>query len=408
MPRPPKHSLVFCKTALEKLPLPTARRVDHYDQRIPGLAITVTPRGARSFYWIARVGRRTLRRRLGAFPRMTVEQARDAAQVLNGDVASGKPVTSRRSREVASLTLQELFERFLASTAQSRGKRERSPITVRTYRGLFSHALQDWESRALTDITRSDVERLHDRLASSSGPVYANRVLSLLKAMLAVAVDREWLAANVAARVRKFPERPRERFLQADELPRFWEALAADPSDDYRDFVKLALFTGQRRSNVLAMQWEEVDLAAGTWSMSRTKTGRHQVPLIAPALEILHRRRATADPGAAFVFPGHGRSGHMSPRWDAWRQLLERAGIANLTIHDLRRSMGSWQSKTGASLTVVGKTLGHTNPQTTAIYARLDDDPVRRAMTAAAAAMLTASQATTRTTPAPESDGAGG
>ena len=71
-----------------------------------------------------------------------------------------------------------------------------------------------------------------------------------------------------------------------------------------------------------------------------------------------------------------------------WREILKRADIEDLRIHDLRRSLGSWQTITGASLQVVGKTLGHSRPETTAIYSRLSDNPVREAMQTATAAML--------------------
>ena len=79
----------------------------------------------------------------------------------------------------------------------------------------------------------------------------------------------------------------------------------------------------------------------------------------------------------------------MEPK-RAWKVLLERAEIQNLRIHDLRRTLGSWQAADGASLSIIGKTLGHKNVSTTAIYARLNLDPVRQAVNSATRAMLTA------------------
>ena len=61
-----------------------------------------------------------------------------------------------------------------------------------------------------------------------------------------------------------------------------------------------------------------------------------------------------------------------------------------VTLHDLRRTLGSWQAKTGASLAIIGKSLNHKSMQATAIYARLDLDPVRESVERATAAMLTA------------------
>jgi integrase len=76
----------------------------------------------------------------------------------------------------------------------------------------------------------------------------------------------------------------------------------------------------------------------------------------------------------------------------AWKRVLKAADIEDARIHDLRRTFGSWQAKTGASLPVIGKSLNHKNPSTTSIYARLDLDPVRTSIDKAVAAMLEAAQ----------------
>lgn len=83
-------------------------------------------------------------------------------------------------------------------------------------------------------------------------------------------------------------------------------------------------------------------------------------------------------------------NGHIVEPKKAWKRVLERAGIDDLRIHDLRRTLGSWQAKTGASLTIVGKSLNHKSPSTTAIYARLDLDPVRESVDRATGAILAA------------------
>lgn len=91
-----------------------------------------------------------------------------------------------------------------------------------------------------------------------------------------------------------------------------------------------------------------------------------------------------------YVLPGNGRTGHLVEPKKGWSHILKDAGIENLRIHDLRRTLGSWQAITGASLTIIGKSLNHKSPQTTAIYARLDLDPVRASVKKATNAILTA------------------
>ena len=73
-----------------------------------------------------------------------------------------------------------------------------------------------------------------------------------------------------------------------------------------------------------------------------------------------------------------------------WKIILDKAGIADLRLHDLRRTMGSWQAGTGANLSVIGRSLNHKSTQTTAIYARLWMTPVRDSMETAATAMRVA------------------
>jgi integrase len=91
-----------------------------------------------------------------------------------------------------------------------------------------------------------------------------------------------------------------------------------------------------------------------------------------------------------WVFPGSGVSGHLVETKKPWKRILSKAGIKNLRIHDLRRSLGSWQAATGANLSVIGKTLAHKNVSTTAIYARLNIDPIRESMNKATDAILNA------------------
>lgn len=88
--------------------------------------------------------------------------------------------------------------------------------------------------------------------------------------------------------------------------------------------------------------------------------------------------------------PVQAKTGHLVEPKKAWARILIRAGIENLRIHDLRRSLGSWQAKTGASLSIIGESLNHKSVNTTQIYARLDIDPVRDSMNKATGAMLEA------------------
>jgi integrase len=106
------------------------------------------------------------------------------------------------------------------------------------------------------------------------------------------------------------------------------------------------------------------------------------------AIEMLKIRKSNRS--SFFVFPGNGRTGHLIEPKTGWRRILERAGIKDLRIHDLRRTLGSWQAITGSSLPIIGKSLNHKNASTTQIYARLNLDPVRESVQKATVAMIQA------------------
>jgi len=87
-------------------------------------------------------------------------------------------------------------------------------------------------------------------------------------------------------------------------------------------------------------------------------------------------------------FPGEGKVGHLADPKKAWHRVLKRAGICDLRVHDLRRTLGSWQAAAGANSYIIGKSLGHKSQQSTAIYARLNLDPVRASVNQAIDAMF--------------------
>lgn len=247
-------------------------------------------------------------------------------------------------------------------------------------------------SRQLSAITKAEIAQLFAKI-SKEHKVTANRVLALVSSVFGKAIEWGiWHQINPCHGMRKHSENSRDRFLQPDELPKFFEQVLAYPNATVRDYILISLLTGARRSNVLAMSWDEVNLERGEWRIPETKNGTPQsVPLVPDAIAILEARKKSAvRADSQFVFPGSGDSGHLVEPKKAWKIILDKAGIADLRLHDLRRTMGSWQAGTGANLSVIGRSLNHKSTQTTAIYARLWMTPVRESMQTAATAMMQA------------------
>ena len=261
----------------------------------------------------------------------------------------------------------------------------------------------------LSVIRKADLTALHAKIGRDNGHYQANRVLALVRAMFNKADDIGFHGTNPAKGVAKFKEEKRDRFLQAGELPKFFAALNAEPNEDFRDAFTLAILTGARRGNVLAMRWEDIDLQRGLWSIPAAvaKAGvTIVVPLVAPAVTLLEGRRKAAA-GSPWVFPSTSKAGHLVETKSAWKRILDRAGLSNVRMHDLRRTLGSWQALLGSSLPIIGKSLGHTQASTTQVYARLTVDPVRESVDRATTAILDAASRpvednTQETQPSPE------
>ena len=355
------------------------RRTIH-DRKQPGLIAELRPGGTLTFYLYRRINGRPTRVRIGAFPALTVEQARKQAQALVGEIAKGGDPRQARKARRAELTFGGLCQYWIEEHAKPHKR------TWGEDQRLIDKFLARWKPRKLSDIKPADVQGLHNKIGEKNGKYAANRVLALVRSMFGIADQVGFLGHNPAQGVKKFREQSRERFLTRDERSPFFASLDAEPNELFRDFFRLALFTGARRGNLLTMAWANIDLKSAMWHIPVTKSGSPvTIPLPALAVEILRRRQLSVS--SPWVFPGRGASGHMQEPKGAWKRICKRAGLKDFRIHDLRRTLGSWQTSTGASLPIIGKTLGHKTPQATAVYSRLDIDPVRRAMEAAVNAL---------------------
>ncbi|MGD2109988.1 MAG: tyrosine-type recombinase/integrase [Phycisphaerae bacterium] len=376
----------FTKRALDAVKAPDTGRRYVYDRRQPGLALCVTYTGLRTFYLYRRIRGRPTRVRIGVYPEITVENARKIAARMLGDIADGKDPQQQRRTLHKSCTLNELYDYY----QQTHGASHNRPVTRRNDTSLWKRYLARWATRRLADIGKPDVVALHTKIGASK-PYQANRALELLKKLYryAASVDR-WNGNDPTAGVKRFPETPRERFLDADELRRLFASLADEPDPLFRDVFLTLLLTGARRGNVQSMRWADVDLERGLWTIpaEQAKAGRPIVVVLVPALvQLLKARRPDDD--VDYVFPSPRKPGRpLVETKAAWRRVVKRAGLTDLRMHDLRRTLGSWQAAAGASLPIIGKALGHRTSRTTEIYARLSLDPVRESVTTATDAML--------------------
>jgi integrase len=384
----------FTKRSLEAITTPKDRRVTIYDAQTRGLGLLIrpVPSGRRSYFWYRKVRGVNQWHTIGDAQDLSVEQARAKAGAFNTELAKWKaddytgraPTFEKRAEPTLSTVNEDYCERHLRSHAKNPDR------AIRETKRTFTNHLDQWKDRKLGSITRSNVRDLHAAVGEKVGQYAANRVLQNLRALLNWAIKEEiWSGENPAARIQQFHEKRRTRFLSPDEMERLFATLSKEPTPDVADFVLLLLMTGARKSNVTAMRWDQITFETSSWEILDPKNREpYTIALVPEAIDILKRRKNETP----WVFPSRGPSGHVLDFKRSWRQVLKRAKIENLRQHDVRRTLGAWQAAQGASLQMIGKSLGHKSIAASAIYSPMQLDTVRSSVHAATSAMLLAAK----------------
>lgn len=375
----------FTKADIDSLPIPATggKRDTYHDTKASGLQLRVTHTGIKTFSVFKRTKCGNPERiTLGRYPDMTIDQARRKTMEICLAISEGINPAEEKRMARAEMPFSELFKEYIERHAKLSKKTWGDDIRLYNY-----HLLNSIGKKKFSSIARSDLASLHSAITKTGSTITANRTLALISSVYSWAIASGICDSNPVIGIRRNKEKSRDRFLQGDELPRFFQALAETPNIILRDYVLISLLTGARQANVLSMRWQDINLDRAEWRIEETKNGTPQTVALSPeAIEVLNSR----DQSGIFVFPGTGKTGHYADPKKGWFRLLESADIKNLRMHDLRRTLGSWQAKTGASLAIIGKSLNHKNQNTTAIYARLDLDPVRASINTATNAMLNA------------------
>ena len=391
------------KKAVDEI-TPTGAEFTVWDRDLTGFGVRVRPNGAMSFVVVYRAGngRKAAVKKLtvGAVGRLTPDEARGLAKKALGAVANGHDPAADKSDASKGLTVRELADVFLSDHVRAKRKN----ATIERYEhSLRAHIVPEFGSTKVDKLTRSAVSKLHLKLKAT--PAMANYSLAVISSMYGFA-QRRGLAPegmNPASRIEKYKERQRERFLTVEELGQLgdalreaetngipWEVDEARPTAKHAPkienrrtvfgpfavaAVRLLLLTGCRLREVLQLKWSYIDFDRGMIFLPNSKTGRKPVVLNAPALAVL----ASVPNIGSYVVPGDDPE---KPRHDLkkiWAAACRRAGLGSVRLHDLRHTFASVGAGGGLGLPIVGRLLGHTQAATTARYAHLDADPLRRA-----------------------------
>ncbi len=422
-----ERKLKLTKRAIDQVE-PQARRLVVWDTELAGFGLRVEPSGAKAYivrYRAGGGGRNAPQRymTIGRPEALTPDEARRKAKETLGAVMVGEDPADRLAVARKEMTVAELCDRFFCEAIHlptRRGEPMKRNTVACGLSMVRSHIVPLLGTKRLSSVTSQDVERFlvdvaagrtrppsaptgrRDERRPRGGKGAATHAVRWLSAIFGHARKVGLVKVNPCLGVSKFASRKIERFLSTDELDRLGAAMREaettgiawepDPTKKTKHApkaenrlvkldagavaaIRLLLLTGARCGEILGLKWEWVDLERGILFLPDSKTGKKAIILNGPAMAVLEGL-ARVGP---FVIPG---ADPATPRIDLkkpWATLCRRAGLVGVRIHDLRHTHASFGVSAGFGLPIVGKLLGHTQPQTTARYAHLDADPVRRA-----------------------------
>lgn len=334
------------------------------DTEIKQLQLWVGKTGM-TFYVVMKHDGRQLFIKLGNPPIMTAMQARVEAQKKVAEILNHECQSQSEGRMI---TAGEAIDEYIAMKS-SESNRKATKCVLNRFSLL--------RNTKLSMLKVDDVRKVHEAMKDT--PVAANRAVKYFSSAISRAIRNHRLnIANPIVGIKLYQETPRERYITKDESPDFMDALEKTANTKLRCIQSLAilmmLYTGARKSNVLKMRFDEID-SEGVWTIPKEKFkgGRksHSIKLGRRELEIVEALRPLTKQG--YVFERNGKP--MSDVKKTMQTICKLAGLSNLHLHDLRRTLGTWMLSSGSPIAVVSKKLGHSSIRTTeSVYAHMLPD----------------------------------
>jgi integrase len=374
------RELYICEQTLARV-LPESKPFEIKDSVEPTFQARVHPSGDRVFRFVRWTEGKRSSVTIGNWPSMTSDEARAiAARMLEAE-KSGIP--ARRvlhEKTWARQTVGELFESYLELHLKEHA-------TEKTYiatKAGYSSALGELAGKAISSVKSLEVQEWVNRLSASSGASTASKWYRLLKACL------RWSDNHGLIELKRLPttgvkvaaDVEREEYLRPEQFPGFLAAVRRLENRDHADIILMLLYTGLRKSIILGMAWERIDLELKQWRPPKGNGNKRTPPavaLIEPAMEILNRRRESSQ--GPWVFPAESASGHVEDITKSWDKVRKWAELPDgFVLHCLRHSTASAMAMAGADILAIQRVLGHSTPRMTARYSHLNTDAARAAL----------------------------
>jgi integrase len=290
---------------------------------------------------------------LGRYPILDLADARKLAAEALYKIAQGENPQAEKEAARTFPRFDATLEEFIRLHCNRQNRDRTARETERLLRVRF---LPLWATRDVRTITKPDVLTVLDTIVEDGKPSAANHAFAAVRKFFSWCLQRGIVETSPCSGITApAPAKERDRVLDNEELVAVW--LAAKAADyPYGSIVQLLILTAQRRSEVSAMCWSEIDAKSKVWALppERTKNARpHPVPLASLAEATIAALPRLHD---VYVFPARGKQGSSFSGFSKLKRKLDQdSKVTDWTLHDLRRTTATGIAQLGVAPHIVEK-----------------------------------------------------
>jgi integrase len=364
---------------------PGRKRDDLFDTGTIGFVLECQSSGTKTyaFRYQDQYGK-LKQRRISPYGAISFAEAQKIARKWRAEVIMGGDPAAQKAEKKAILTYNEIADEHLAYVKTYARRPADTEGIMRV------HLRPKWGCKRLDEITTPNVAKWLGELRQTAlAPATVEKIRVTFHRSFELAL--RWQTPGIKSNPVRGIQRPkienaRDRFLTSEEAARLLKAADASLNKQLGNIVRLLLFSGCRKRELLDARWEHLDTDRRAWFIPTSKTGKSRyVPLSQAALDVIDKLPRFKD--CPWLLPNPETRKPYTDIKHPWETARAAAGLGDLRIHDLRHSAASFMINAGIDLFAVGKVLGHADHQSTMRYAHLDNRTLLAAVEAGAAKM---------------------
>lgn len=358
------------------------REKEYTERDSDGFAIRVYPTGRMSWLFIYDIAKRRRKMTLAHYPETSLADARKMHTKARSALDQGSDPAAQKRERARKLQLELRVKDLVAEYLDTPRFKKRADSTQVAYRITWEkELLPSLGSLRASEILKSDIYRILDRIESRGAPIQAKRARAHIHRLFNFAVERGYIQYNPCTLVKlDVKENPRERYLKEDEIAQFWTGLDATGINEMTKLaLRLLLTTGQRKGEICKARWSDISWVDATWTIPKEvakNRKEHIVHLSSLAMDLL-RQLHTLTGLTEYLMPSP-LDFEKSIRPNSIDQTLHKEFVkigvkVKFRPHDLRRTFGTHLDRIGIKSAVISRILNHSlNRGVTGIYTQHD------------------------------------